>query len=123
MTNGDQFNAEIKLLAKEKYIESSIYTPKKEKNILSDIYRQKQGDIASVVFKQESLPRGLMIYLCKSSLENFSFLAIAVLKQRLPFEYLTFGNQMRNNIEYELQLAKKERENEYHPMYASTTFK
>lgn len=123
MTNGDQFNAEIKLLAKGKYIESSIYTSKKGKNELIDVHRHKQCEVASVAFKQESLPNGLMIYLCKSSLEDFSFLAVAILKETLPFEYLTLGKQMRNNIEYELQLAKKQNEIEYKPVHDSTTFK
>jgi hypothetical protein len=82
VTNGNEFNAEIKLSAKERYLESSIYTPKKGnstfkkgKNALTDGYRHRQNDIASVVFQQESLPGGLIIYLFKSSLENFSFLS------------------------------------------------
>jgi hypothetical protein len=64
-----------------------------------------------------------MIYLSKSSLENFSFLAIAVLKKTLSFDYLIGGKNMRDNIEYELQLAKKQNEIEYRPVYDSTTFK
>jgi hypothetical protein len=65
------FDAEIKLLANEKYIESSPYKPKTGKAVLSDVYRHKQADVASVAFQQESLTNGLIIYLCKSSLKDF----------------------------------------------------
>ena len=82
MTNGDEFNAQIKLSAKERYLESSIYTPKKGnstfkkgKNALTDGYRHRQNDIASAVFQQESLPGGWIVYLFKTSIENFSFLS------------------------------------------------
>ncbi|CAF1689635.1 unnamed protein product, partial [Adineta ricciae] len=53
VTNGDRFNEEMKLLANGKYIESSIYTCKKE-NFASDDYRKKQEDVATVAFEQES---------------------------------------------------------------------
>jgi hypothetical protein len=68
VVNGDEFNAEIKLLAKQRYIESTMYMPKKGNSSfkkgkygLSDGYRQKQSDIASTAFNQESLPGGLII--------------------------------------------------------------
>ncbi|CAF1479038.1 unnamed protein product [Rotaria sordida] len=54
---------------------------------------------------------------------NFSFLAAAILRESLPYEYLTFGKQMRGNIEYELQQAKKQKRMEYKPIYDPTTFK
>lgn len=143
VANADEFNAEIKLLAKEKYIESSMYISKKKsyiessvcistkksytfgkkRNLPTDDYRSKQTDIASAVFQQESLPNGLIIYLSKSSSENFSFWAVAILKESLPFEYLISGNQMRNNIEYELQSAKKQRAIDYNPLYDRMSFK
>ncbi|CAF1323609.1 unnamed protein product [Rotaria sp. Silwood1] len=72
-TNGDQFNAEIKLLANGKYIESSVYIPKKQKTVLTDAQRKKQVDVACAVFKQESVPS-----------------AAAILRESLPYEYLTF---------------------------------
>ncbi|CAF3977159.1 unnamed protein product [Rotaria sp. Silwood1] len=105
-TNGDQFNAEIKLLANGKYIESSVYIPKKQKTVLTDAQRKKQVDVACAVFKQESVPS-----------------AAAILRESLPYEYLTFGKQMRGNIEYELQQAKKQKRMEYKPIYDPTTFK
>jgi hypothetical protein len=60
-------------LAKGRWIESSIYTPKrgnqakKGKYALADTYRQKQSKIACSALKQESLPNGLIIHLRKSS--------------------------------------------------------
>ncbi|CAF4507593.1 unnamed protein product, partial [Rotaria sp. Silwood2] len=104
-TDGDQFNAEIKLLANGKYIESSVYIPKKEKNMLTDAQRKKHADVACAVFKLESVPS-----------------AAAILKESLPYEYLTFGKHMRGNIEYELQEAKKQKRMEYRPIYDPTTF-
>ena len=44
-----------------------MYGSKKGKNALADVYRQKQSEVASAAFKQESLPNGLMIYLLKFS--------------------------------------------------------
>ena len=61
LTNGDQFNEEIKLLANRKYIESAIYTLKKEK-FASDDYRKKQEDVATAAFEQESFNSGLILY-------------------------------------------------------------
>jgi hypothetical protein len=46
-----------------------------------------------------------------------------MLKKHLPFEYLTLGGQMRNNIDYELQLAKKNKEIDFKPLYDATSFK
>ncbi|CAF4293513.1 unnamed protein product, partial [Rotaria magnacalcarata] len=48
---------------------------------------------------------------------------VAVIKDTFPFEYLNFGNQMRGNIEYELQQIEKQKEIEYKPVYDSTSFK
>ncbi|CAF4216701.1 unnamed protein product, partial [Rotaria magnacalcarata] len=48
---------------------------------------------------------------------------VAVIKDTFPFEYLTFGNQMRGHIEYELQQIEKQKEIEYKPVYDSTSFK
>ena len=62
LTNGDQFNEEIKLLANRKYIESAIYTLEKEK-FASDDYQKKQEDVATAAFEQESFNSGLMLYL------------------------------------------------------------
>jgi hypothetical protein len=42
------------------------------------------------------------------------------LKETRPFEYLTFGNQMRRKM---LQANKQKEEIECEPMYDSTTFK
>ncbi|CAF2216573.1 unnamed protein product, partial [Rotaria magnacalcarata] len=104
--NGDHFNAEIKSSSQGRYIESSIYTSKKEKNAPTDVYRQKQKNAASAALKQESLPS-----------------AVAILRESLPFEYITCGNQMRSNIEYELQAAEKQREIGYKPVHDSASFK
>ncbi|CAF1503700.1 unnamed protein product [Rotaria magnacalcarata] len=106
LTNGDHFNAEIKSSSQGRYIESSIYTSKKEKNAPTDVYRQKQKNAASAALKQESLPS-----------------AVAILRESLPFEYITCGNQMRSNIEYELQAAEKQREIGYKPVHDSASFK
>ena len=62
MNNGDRFNAEIKLLSKGNFIESSSYQPKKEKSTLVDMY-QKQNDIATAAMQQGSLAGGLLISL------------------------------------------------------------
>ncbi|CAF4262544.1 unnamed protein product, partial [Rotaria magnacalcarata] len=106
LINGDHFNAEIKSSSQGRYIESSIYTSKKEKNAPTDVYRQKQKNAASAALKQESLPS-----------------AVAILRESLPFEYITCGNQMRSNIEYELQAAEKQREIGYKPVHDSASFK
>ncbi|CAF3020724.1 unnamed protein product, partial [Rotaria socialis] len=71
-----------------------------------DYYREKQQEAASTALKQPSLAN-----------------AVAVIKDTFPFEYLTFGNQMRGNIEYELQQIEKQKEIEYKPVYDSTSFK
>ena len=73
MTNGDQFNDEIKLLANGRYIESTIYTAKKDKFASTDDYRKKQDDVAGACFEQESFTNRLMIYLRICSLENVFF--------------------------------------------------
>jgi len=57
------------------------------------------------------------------ALEKFSFLAVAILRESLPFEYIACGNQMRSNIEYELQAAEKQREIGYKPVHDSASFK
>ena len=60
--NEDDFNAEIKLKALGKCVETSIYTQKKgrgeKRKRPNDEYRQKQNDIAEAVFQQDSLPKG-----------------------------------------------------------------
>lgn len=48
---------------------------------------------------------------------------MAVLKSNLPYEYIGQGSQMRQNIEYELQAAKKQRRIDYKPMYNPESFK
>ena len=125
MSNGDQFNAEIEALAKGKYIEPSIYTPKKRKNAYFEIYRDKQNEAASAAFKEETWTNGLFdfTFMLTIFLESFSFLAAAMLKNSLPFDYLTVGHQMGANIEYEIQQAKKRKTIEYKPVYDSTSFK
>ncbi|CAM4852264.1 unnamed protein product, partial [Rotaria magnacalcarata] len=75
-------------------------------NAPTDVYRQKQKNAASAALKQESLPS-----------------AVAILRESLPFEYITCGNQMRSNIEYELQAAEKQREIGYKPVHDSASFK
>jgi len=45
------------------------------------------------------------------------FLAASVLKNNLKYEYLAFRVQMRKNIEYELEEARREAENDYQPVY------
>ncbi|CAF4695241.1 unnamed protein product [Rotaria socialis] len=79
---------------------------RKKKNAPTDVYRQKQKNAASAALKQESLPS-----------------AVAILRESLPFEYITCGNQMRSNIEYELQAAEKQREIGYKPVHDSASFK
>ncbi|CAF2136736.1 unnamed protein product [Rotaria magnacalcarata] len=106
IANGDLFNEEIKSLSQERYIESSVRSSKKQKSSFKDYYREKQQDTASTALKQPSLAN-----------------AVAVIKDTFPFEYLTFGNQMRGNIEYELQQIEKQKEIEYKPVYDSTSFK
>jgi hypothetical protein len=56
--NAYQFNNEIKLGGNEKYIESSIYTAKKEKFALTDNYRQKQHDVTCAALQAESVQEG-----------------------------------------------------------------
>ncbi|CAF1048637.1 unnamed protein product [Rotaria sordida] len=92
VTNGDQFNDEIKLLANGRYIESSIYTAKKEKFASTNDYRKKQEDVAAAVFEQES------------------FTGVR-------------GKQIRDNIDYELQMIKKQKTMEYKPVYDPSSFK
>ncbi len=58
VVNADQFNSEIKALAKGSYIESSTYTAKKEKFGLLDVYRQHQNDVATAAFNENSLGTG-----------------------------------------------------------------
>ncbi|CAF3442765.1 unnamed protein product [Rotaria socialis] len=106
IANGDLFNEEIKSLSQERYIESSVRSSKKQKSSCKDCYREKQKEAASAALKQASLAN-----------------AVAVIKDTFPFEYLTFGNQMRCNIEYELQQIEKQKEIEYKPVYDSTSFK
>ncbi|CAM2730157.1 unnamed protein product, partial [Rotaria socialis] len=48
---------------------------------------------------------------------------VAILRESLPFEYIACGNQMRSNIEYELQVAEKQREIGYKPVHDSASFK
>ncbi|CAF2038053.1 unnamed protein product [Rotaria magnacalcarata] len=106
IANGDLFNEEIKSLSQERYIESSVRSSKKQKSSFKDYYREKQQEAASTALKQPSLAN-----------------AVAVIKDTFPFEYLTFGNQMRGNIEYELQQIEKQKEIEYKPVYDSTSLK
>jgi len=123
VTNGDQFNDEIKLLANGRYIESTIYTAKKDKFTSTDDYRKKQDDVAGACFEQESFTNGLMIYLRICSLENVFFLAVAIVRNNLKFEYLVRGRQIRENIDYELEMAKKQKTMEYKPIYDPSSFK
>jgi hypothetical protein len=58
VVNGDQFNAEIKSVAKGSYIESSSYLAKKEKSTFIDAYRQKQDEVATAAFAEKSLASG-----------------------------------------------------------------
>ena len=120
--NDDLFNAEIKLLSNGRYIESSNFTTKKDKIALDNMHRIKQAEVAAVAFKQDSLPKGLVSKLILLPVELF-FLAIVVLKENLPYEYLTLGDRMRSNVEYELQSANKRKQLDYKPFYDSTTFK
>ncbi|CAF4109874.1 unnamed protein product, partial [Adineta steineri] len=106
LPNGDPFNAEIKLLSKGKYIESSIYSPKTEKFASNKDYHVKQEEVADAAFRQESFAS-----------------AVAIMKNNLKFEYLVRGKPIRDNIEYELQMKKKQKTMEYKPFYDSTTFK
>ncbi|CAF2073373.1 unnamed protein product, partial [Rotaria magnacalcarata] len=84
----------------------SVCSSKKQKSSFKDYYREKQQEAASTALKQASLAN-----------------AVAVIKDTFPFEYLTFGNQMRGNIEYELQQIEKQKEIEYKPVYDSASFK
>ena len=62
VTNADQFNAEIKSSAKDKYIQSSIYAGKGEKKQLIEDYREKQREAAKTAFKFDSLNDGLLAF-------------------------------------------------------------
>ena len=123
VTNGDRFNTEIKSLSDGRYIETSMYTAKKDITVLTDSYCKKQTDVTSNLFKQESVSCGKIIYLCKLFLEKFSFLAAVTLKDKLSYEYLTLGKQMRGNLDYELLQAKKQKQIDYKALYDSTTYK
>jgi hypothetical protein len=123
VTDGDQFNDEIKLLSNERYIESRIYTAKKDKFASTDDYRKKQDDVARACFEQESFTSGLLIYLRIYSSENIFVLAVAIVRNNLKFEYLVRGRQIRENIDYELELAKKQKTMEYKPIYDPSSFK
>lgn len=67
--NADQFNADIKLKAQGRYIESSAYTCKQENQkskgryASADAYRQKQSEIAASAFSQDSVTTGLIVHL------------------------------------------------------------
>jgi hypothetical protein len=63
VTIGDQFNEQIKLASNGKYLESSVYTIKKEKFAANDDYRKRQDDVAGAAFEQNSFNTGLIIYL------------------------------------------------------------
>lgn len=45
------------------------------------------------------------------------------LKENLPYEYSTFGKQMRTNIDYESNSARKRSELDYRPMFDPTMCK
>jgi hypothetical protein len=51
------------------------------------------------------------------------FLAVAIVKNNLRFEYLVRGQQIRDNIDYGLELAKKQKGLEYTPIYDPSSFK
>ena len=53
----------------------------------------------------------------------FFFLAVAIVRNNLKFEYLVRGRQIRENIDYELEMAKKQKTMEYKPIYDSSSFK
>ncbi|CAF1468765.1 unnamed protein product [Adineta steineri] len=109
ITNGDQYNIEIKQLANEKYIESCLYmikTVKKEKFALTDNHLQRRNDVARVALKAETVQQGANI-----------------LKNDFPGEYIVHGDKMRGNVEYELREAKKQKLIDYKPMYDPITFK
>ncbi|CAM2725040.1 unnamed protein product [Rotaria socialis] len=96
----------LNLYLKEDTLNHQFVHLKKQKSPFKDYYREKQQEAASTVLKQASLAN-----------------AVAVVKDTFPFEYLTFGNQMRGNVEYELQQIEKQKEIEYKPVYDSTSFK
>ena len=123
MTNAHEFNAEIKSLAKDRYIENSTYMCKKGKITSHDGDCEKKDNAAVDAYAKDSVFAGSIIFLRKTSLENFSILAGRALKRHLPFHYLVSGHLMRNNIEYELDLAKKQEEMDYKPMYDLTSFR
>ncbi|UJR24340.1 hypothetical protein I4U23_005717 [Adineta vaga] len=106
VTTSDEFNEQIKLSANGKYLESSIYTIKKEKFASNDDYRKRQDDVAGAAFEQNSFNS-----------------TVSIVKNNLRFEYLVRGQQIRNNIEYELELAKKQKRMEYKPIYDPSSFK
>ncbi len=39
-----------------------------------------------------------------------------MLREKLPYDYLTIGHNMRGNIQYEIQEAKKQKEIDYEPI-------
>ncbi|CAF1517365.1 unnamed protein product [Adineta steineri] len=109
ITNGDQYNIEIKQLANEKYIESCLYTiktVKKEKFALKDKYLEKRNDVARNALKAETVQEGANI-----------------MKNDFPWEYIVHGDKMRGNVEYELRETKKQQLIDYKPIYDPITFK
>ncbi|CAF1473284.1 unnamed protein product [Adineta steineri] len=109
ITNGDQYNIEIKQLANEKYVESCLYmikTVKKEKFALKDKYLEKRNDVARNALKAETVQEGANI-----------------MKNDFPWEYIVHGDKMRGNVEYELREAKKQQLIDYKPIYDPITFK
>ena len=124
--NEEDFNAEIKTKSLGKCVETSIYAQTKGKGEKrkrpNDEYRQKQNDIAEAVFKQDSLPKGYNFIVLYYFNENY-FLAISIIKSNIPFDYLISGDQMRNNVEYELQMARRQNEVDFVPLYDPVSFK
>ena len=122
--NGDQFNLEMKRSLHGQFMESSRYISKRGSKLFIQADRLKYAGIATAAFHEKSLAKGRMLSFCVVAVDLVHlFPAALLLKENLPFEYLTTGKQMRTNIDYELNCARKRSELDYQSMFDPTTFK
>lgn len=78
--NHDNFNAEIKLISKGKYTESSLYVPKNGKKTLFEANRDKEDRVADAAFKEKSFTKGL-----------FHLIFVLTIFKRLLFSRRRYG--------------------------------
>lgn len=122
--NADQFNTEIKSVSKGNVMESSVYMSKnkKEKKSSANGYNQQRDEIATDAFNQSSITSGWFISFWERILHAASPLGAALLKKKLAFHYLSMGRNLRENLNYELEEAKKQEEIEYKPPHDPNTY-